>query len=293
MTSFIAQPSWTQSKMPRTRAQTRATQGLFSINDDALRKALTFLSVAEGRRGLGETSKALRALVGSTALERTRFSESYVLRGNEHGIVHALATAMGTRQWASSPVPAQHRVNERAAVLPATLQVIPHYEFGPDGPIHPWHRAPDFQANQDTFRCTSVDPDMRRDFTEASECLLNVGSFVEYQVPFALLVTHFRIAFGNCGGRIFKDWTFEAFDGEREEWRELYHCDESPWANHEQPETEEGWFGPWPPVVIPVDDSIASSRFRIRLGGESGTRRCFHLRAFELFGKVLPPWRLD
>ena len=71
---------------------------MFSINDDALRKALTFLSVAEGRRGLGETSKALRALAGSTALERTRFSESYVLRGNEHGIVHALATAMGTRR---------------------------------------------------------------------------------------------------------------------------------------------------------------------------------------------------
>ena len=87
--------------MPRTRAQTRASQGLFSINDDALRKALTFLSVAEGRRGLGETSKALRALVGSTALERTRFSESYVLRGNEHG-----SCTPSRRQWARGSGPA-------------------------------------------------------------------------------------------------------------------------------------------------------------------------------------------
>ena len=201
-------------KMPRTRAQTRATQGLFSINDDALRKALTFLSVAEGRRGVGETSKALRALVGSTALERTRFSESYVLRGNEHGIVHALATAMGTRQWVSSPVPARH-VLGRAAVLPATIQVIPHYEFGDQGPHFSWHRAPDLQANQDTLRCASVDPDMRRNLTGAAECQLGVGSFVEFRLPVALLVTHFRLAFGRCDGHFFKDWTFEAFDGER------------------------------------------------------------------------------
>ena len=271
--------------MPRTRAQTRASQGLFSINDDALRKALTFLSVAEGRRGLGETSKALRALAGSTALERTRFSESYVLRGNEHGIVHALATAMGTRQWVSSPVPARH-VLGRAAVLPATIQVIPHYEFGDQGPHFSWHRAPDLQANQDTLRCASVDPDMRRDLTGAAECQLGVGSFVEFRLPVALLVTHFRLAFGNCDGQFFKDWTFETFDGERGEWRELYYCSESPWVGNSEYSSLN-----CTPVVIPVDGSIASSRFRIRLGGEGD--RCFHLRAFELFGKVLPPWRLD
>ena len=277
--------------MPRTRAQTRASQGLFSINDDALRKALTFLSVAEGRRGLGETSKALRALAGSTALERTRFSESYVLRGNEHGIVHALATAMGTRQWVSGPVPARSvMLGGRAAVPPATLQIRLHYELGyePGEPLRVWHREPAFQVYQDTFRCAIVDPDMRRNFSgAASECRLGVGSFMEYQLPVTLLVTHFRLAFGICGGNAFKDWTFEAFDGEREEWRELYHCDESPWASHYGPNTD--WERPCPPVFIPVDASIASSRFRILLG----RRRCFHPRAFELFGKVLPPWRLD
>ena len=272
--------------MPRTRAQTRASQGLFSINDDALRKALTFLSVAEGRRGLGETSKALRALVGSTALERTRFSESYVLRGNEHGIVHALATAMGTRQWVRRPPP--NGSNQLAAVPPATLEVVTHYEFAPQGQIYS-HPGSSFQAYQGTFRCAVVDPDMRVNLAGNAECMLRAGSFVEYQLPCALSVTHFRIAFGNCRGQFFNDWTFEAFDGEREEWRELYHSDESPWANHEPP-PEDDWVRPWPPVVIPVDGSIASSsRFRILLG----RHRCFHLRAFELFGKILPPWRLD
>ena len=128
------------------------------------------------------------------------------------------------------------------------------------------------------------------DLSFFTECSIVAGSYVEYQLPFALRVRSFRLAFGSCYFHKFQDWTFEAFDAEREEWRELYYCDESPWANHEQPETEEGWFGPWPPVVIPVDGSIASSsRFRILLG----RHRCFHLRAFELFGKILPPWRLD
>ena len=111
-------------------------------------------------------------------------------------------------------------------------------------------------------------------------------SFVEFRLPVALLVTHFRLAFGNCDGQFFKDWTFETFDGERGEWRELYYCSESPWVGNSEYSSLN-----CTPVVIPVDGSIASSRFRILLGGE--TRTCFHLRAFELSGKVLPPWRLD
>ena len=84
--------------MPRTRAQRRATQGpLGGLNDDALRRVLTFLSVADSRRSAGGASKALRGVATSNDLTRLRGAESYVLRGSDHGVVHALATAFGTR----------------------------------------------------------------------------------------------------------------------------------------------------------------------------------------------------
>ncbi len=86
--------------MPRTRAQRRATQGpLGGLNDDALRRVLTFLSVADSRRSAGGASKALRAVATSNSLARIRGSESYVLHGSDHGVVHALATEFGTREW--------------------------------------------------------------------------------------------------------------------------------------------------------------------------------------------------
>merc|ERR1712216_1109879 len=89
-------------KMPRTRAQRRAAQGpLGGLNDDALRRVLTFLSVADSRRSAGGASKALRGVATSNYLTRLRGAESYVLRrrGSEHGVVHGLATAFGTQPW--------------------------------------------------------------------------------------------------------------------------------------------------------------------------------------------------
>ena len=107
---------------------------------------------------------------------------------------------------------------------------------------------------------------------------------MELTLPFQLRVSHFRLSFSGCGRQDFRDWTFEAFGGE--EWQQLYECDRSPWP---------GTFllkRFVQPVTIPVD-AFASNRFRIRLLDSVPQNRCMHLRCFELFGTILPPWRLD
>ena len=81
--------------MPRTRSQQRAREGLVSLDDDALRNVLSFLSVADAQRGPRVTSKALRQAVASKQLARVRAMAPYVLRGDTHGVVHALATSDG------------------------------------------------------------------------------------------------------------------------------------------------------------------------------------------------------
>lgn len=84
--------------MLRTRAQRRATQGLLVLGDDALRNALTFLSISECARGPGVTSRALRDVSASKELKAARTTGSYVLRPPGNGVLHALATAFGTRR---------------------------------------------------------------------------------------------------------------------------------------------------------------------------------------------------
>ena len=90
--------------MPRTRAQRRATEGLFALGDDALRNVLTLLTPSACALGPGATSRALRELTTSKQLQAARKSGTYVLRPSENGVVHALATAMGTQQWATRSV---------------------------------------------------------------------------------------------------------------------------------------------------------------------------------------------
>ena len=85
--------------MPRTRAQRRATQGLFALGDDALRCALTFLTPSACALGPGATSKAMREVATSKQLQVARKSGSYTLRPPDNGVVHALATAFGTQEW--------------------------------------------------------------------------------------------------------------------------------------------------------------------------------------------------
>ena len=55
------------------------------------------------------------------------------------------------------------------------------------------------------------------------------GSWFQYEIPFRLQVTAFSFGFSDCSAKCFKDWTFEAFDGE--EWRELYYSMDSPWIH--------------------------------------------------------------
>ena len=103
-----------------------------------------------------------------------------------------------------------------------------------------------------------------------------------------------RVAFreGNFGrlGRLlerFLDWAFEAFDGE--EWRRLLHSRTSPWPG--------GFYlGGDGAVVFQLWYPFASTRFRIRLlepALSMHPHRCMHIRGLELYGTIMPPWRID
>ena len=71
--------------MPRTRAQRRATDGLFVLGDDALRNVLTFLTPSVCALGPGAASRALRELTTSSQLQLARKSGSYTLRPPDRG----------------------------------------------------------------------------------------------------------------------------------------------------------------------------------------------------------------
>ena len=103
----------------RTRAQHRVTRSLHRLGDDPLQKVLSYLSVGECLCGPGSVSKSLLAMAASASLKRTRGLESYTLRGDEHGIVHALATSCGTKLWPTRLVQRQeYRDPLRTVALP-------------------------------------------------------------------------------------------------------------------------------------------------------------------------------
>ena len=145
-----------------------------------------------------------------------------------------------------------------------------------------------------------VDQDVRKKISCPAGCTILPGSYNGYELPFKLQISHFRFSVRACGHRNFRDWTFEAFDDERAEWRGLYLCEQSPWA--EEPYQAPGEFENFEAVVLPVEADFASARFRIRLlesEGPSGPNwgphpdyRCMHVRGLELFGTVLPPWQV-
>ena len=282
-------------KMPRTRAQRRATQGpLGGLNDDALRRVLTFLSVADSRRGAGGASKALRGVATSNSLARIRGSESYVLHGSAHGVVHMLATALGTQPWRrvqvdfpSGGLLGARRIND-AMMPPSRLRFTYHREIDPEVWESKLRAYPHLRTDA-VFPFSWVDQDSKDDLCTGSECSVNSGTFTEFQLPFQLQLSSFRLGHGPCCACGFQDWVFEAFDGER--WHVLYECFESPWW-HFEAHVEV------PTMRFDVDATgVASSRFRLRMlpkvaehGAESPTPRCMHICALELFGTVLPPW---
>ena len=268
------------------------TTGWHSLSDDPLRHILTYVPVHECRRGPGVVSRALRAMATSPALSRARSSEHYVLRGEKHGVVHALATAMGTRPWPKESVTSDKASSNgtvRALALPLALSIA--IDRVPED-----HRRPPSKADDDCFMHGVVDPilDRERDhvLSKGAECGRASGAFVAYTLPFKLALTHFRFAFGCCRADNFDSWVFEAFDSEQDGWRVLYDSEGvSPWLDGS------GFhFGPH--KLFQVHRPFASSRFRIRQTHPHGTseeefHQCMHIRGLELFGKILPPWRIE
>ena len=282
--------------MPRTRAQRRATQGLLALGDDPLRCVLTCLSVSDCARGPGATSKAMREEVSSKRLMTARTSGDYVLRPSDNGVVHALATAMGTRRWATRCV-RRHEgdregtiaVTNAAAVPPSRLNIIARrLKIHADG--SPWSDEELGRADEEPyasfFASSVVDQSQSIRCDGGRECVLSAGSYIGYEIPFLLRVSHFRLAIGRCGFPQFYDWSFEAFDSEQDEWQQLFSCDRSPWADIP--------YASYVPraVTFPVDYAglpFPATRFRIM----QGRRTCVHIRGLELFGTLVPGWSLD
>ena len=292
--------------MPRTRAQRRATEGLFVLGDDPLRCALTFLSVSDCARGPGSTSKAMREEVSSKRLMAARTSGAYVLRPPDNGVVHALATAFGTQEWptrAPERTWAGHPREEcRLCVPPPPLRVTVQRVGGVanglvGGPNQAQLELRDERAmvyiqnfNAALVSRLSVSSALNAEYPD---CSVKSGSFIEYELPFQLRISDFRIAFGNCCARDFGNWTFEAYIDDQ--WMVCHYCSASPWADLVSPGAE-GSLGlqPGPEKIINVEDNeledgIVSTRFRIKLLGT----QCMHIRGLELFGTILPGWSLD
>ena len=270
--------------MPRTRAQRRATEGLFALGDDALRNVLTLLTPSACALGPGATSRALRELTTSKQLQAARKSGTYVLRPSDNGVVHALATAMGTRRWATRPVRRNTGENpETAAVPPSRLRIIARRQ---GNHVTTENHEDDEEPYASFFASLIVGQSQSIRCDGGRECALSAGSYIGYELPFLLRVSHFRLSIGRCGYSTFHDWSFEAFDSEQREWRRLFSCDRSPWADIP--------YANWVPraVTFPVDYAglpFPATRFRIMLE----RRRCMHIRGLELFGTLVPGWSLD
>ena len=277
--------------MPRTRAQRRATDGLFVLGDDALRNVLTFLTPSVCALGPGATSKAMREVATSRQLQAARKSGSYVLRPPDHGVVHALATAFGTREWPTRAPQRDWGGNPprpgiRLCVPPPPLRVTVHRVGSPnEGELELRDEAAmEYNRNFDAALVSRLSVSSALS-AESPDCSLQSGSFIEYELPFQLRITDFRIAFGNCCARQFNDWLFQAYDGGGH-WTCYHYCSVSPWEDIVGP-SQHGYQGarPGPEKIINVEnDFIISTRFRIKLYG----MQCMHVRSFELFGTILP-----
>ena len=133
-------------------------------------------------------------------------------------------------------------------------------------------------------------PDATRTLSGGGECDLTTGSFVQYDLPFQLRCSGFSFGVFSCSAESFTDWAFDAFDGEN--WHQLQYCAHSPFSHHPpSPSTSVTY----PPVRfwLPGTADCVSTRFRIRLAENDGAHRCMHIRGLELYGTIMPPWRVD
>ena len=277
-----------------------------ALSEDCLRKVLTFVSVKDCARGAGAASKHLRGVASTT--NRLRFTEEYVLRPPQYtttpgvaelrGVVHALATALGTRRWLTRTVqgsPALEAVIG-AAVPPARLGITIHRIYQDEGRYRPQGQPGIETLEPYALYVASgiVDPDVTKYISGGRECSVSTGSWIQYDLPFQFKISAFSFGFSRCNAERFKDWTFEAFDGE--EWRELYYSMDSPWSHataHRIPGSE-STCGNYRRKVFILSGAadFASTRFRIRLVESDVDQRCMHLRGLEVFGTILPPWRI-
>ena len=271
----------------RTDAQASTARGLMVLGDDCVHKVMTFLAVADARRGVGAANKSLRTTATSTSLSRARFCEPYTLRGDKHGVVHALATAFGTRRWPTRAVAlGLSHPRKDAAVPPARLLITINRQRGGN----------DEEPYASCIASAIVDPDLTtKRLSGGGECYLTTGSSFQYDIPYQLIITAFAFGVSDCRAKHLIDWKFEAFDGE--EWRELYYSSDSPWSDDDAdriPQVE-GRIGNHRRKVflLPGAADFASTRFRIRLAQSHEEERCMHIRGLELFGTILPPWRID
>ena len=261
-----------------------------ALSDDCLRKVLTFVSVSDCARGAGAASKAMRGVASTT--NRLRFTDKYVLRGDKHGVVHALATALGTRRWPTRAIrrtPHEPHGLEYAATPPARLGFTIH-RVG--GSVHAGTLR-EVEPYTSYVASATVDPGVRPDrrICGGGECRLRTGSWVQYEIPFQLQLTAFSLGVSSCYAETFVDWTFEAFDGE--DWRPLLYAARAP-----EPYNREVF------ELMGAAD-FASARFRIRLDqpeSESESEedddhdhacRCMHISGLELYGTIMPPWKID
>ena len=273
------------------------TTGWHSLSDDPLRHILTYVPVHECRRGPGVVSRALRATATSPALSRARFCEPYRLRGEggtgespRPGVVHAMATALGTRQWPMETVSSIHTVYNtagagtvRARALPPALSISINRGARGAG-IGELER----HAADNCFAHGIVDPvlDRNRDdvLSLGTECGCPPGALVSYTLPFQIVLSDFRFAFGCCWASEFMCWVLEAFDSEQDGWRVLYDSEgATPWPGLR--DNEIGYHR-----RFTVDAAFASSNYRIRVTND---HQCMHIRGFDLYGTILPPWRID
>ena len=165
-----------------------------------------------------------------------------------------------------------------AAVPPARLGITIHRGHTSDRNFGNW--SPDGEPYASYAASAIVDPVMARDICGGGECTLRTGSFVQYDLPFQLTIRAFQFGICNCGAEHFKNWIFEAYDGEN--WRQL--------CKHNRPMSAPRQKHFW---RLGAAHRVASSRFRIRLAESNVEERCMHIQGLELFGTILPPWRLD
>ena len=280
---------------------------LAALHDDATCAVLQFVDAGDVARIVAPTCRRLRDLGRSDALLMLRRASDYHLRG-DHGVVHALATRMGTRPWPMAPIGlepllAMDNIQPLAPQPPPELLVRVHRVY-PSGSHweelsqrgddeneaigrrnHRWALVAPPVSNDDDHL------DLRSAFgARGRECSLLEGSFVSYHLPCLIQVCAFRLSFGSCSACESKNWSFQAYYDEKQYWVTLYQGDVSPWPSYDDGPVQRHYRHYMPARKIVVDAEFASDQYRIIL---RGAKTCMHIRAFEVFGTMSAGWDLD